>query len=97
MKRIILAVGFCVSALALSGCVGGGVAGAAGSAVASNALSAGLTSGSNKARFGRMTCEQLDAEIKGARSQMLSPFAVMSASGYIRDAQEVAKSKGCAI
>lgn len=82
-------------AAVLGGC--DGAAGAAGQALAGSAASGVLASGSNKARFARQNCDQLNAEIVAARRTMINPLTIPSTQAYIRDAQEVAASKGCAI
>lgn len=79
----------------MSGC--DGAAGAAGQALAGSAASGMLTSGSNKARFNRQSCEELQAEIAGARRGMINPLTIPSTQAYIKDAQEVAAAKGYTI
>ena len=79
--------------LAVSGC--GTVAGAAGSAIAGSAVSGALAGGGNKARFSRMSCDELSKEIASAQRSMMNPTNIPYARAYIRDAQEVAADMGC--
>ncbi len=88
---------YVVPLIALAGLPGcGGMAGAAGQALAGSAATGMVTSGSNKARFSRLNCEQLAAEIAGAKRGMINPLTIPSTQAYIKDAQSVAASKGCA-
>ena len=87
----ILAVAF-----SLSGCVNG-VAGAAGQAVASSAATGVIASGTNRARFQRQSCEQLEEEIRSAQRSMINPLTIPSTQAYIRDARAVAAEKGCTL
>lgn len=81
------------TALSLSGC--SGIAGAAGQAVAGTAATAVLTGGTNRARFQRQSCEELQREISSAQRSMINPLTIPSTQGYIRDARAVATEKGC--
>jgi hypothetical protein len=79
------------STLSACGTAGGLVA----SDVAGSVATGAVANGPNKARFSRMDCNQLAAEIAGAKRQMINPMAIPSTQAYIRDAQEVAAAKGC--
>ncbi len=96
MKRILIS--FCAlgATLALSGCMGGGVGGAAAQAVAGSAATGAITSGQNRARFQRQDCETLQREIQGAQRAMINPLTIPSTQAYIRDARAVATQKNCA-
>lgn len=78
----------------LTGCVGT-VAGAAGQAVAGSVMTGVITGGQNRARFSRLDCAQLEAEIAGAQRAMINPMTIPSTQAYIRDARAVAEEKGC--
>ena len=82
-------------ATALAGC--DGAAGMAGQALAGSAATGMMASGSNKARFTRQSCDELKAEIASAKRGMINPLTIPSTQAYIKDAQEVAASKGCAV
>lgn len=82
-------------AMALGGC--DGAAGLAGQALAGSVATGAIASGSNKARFARQDCDQLKAEIAGARRAMINPMTIPSTQAYIKDAQDVAASKGCVL
>lgn len=79
----------------LSGCATT-MAGAAGSALAGSAATGVLASGGNRSRFARQDCDQLQAEIAGARRAMMNPMTIPSSQAYIRDARAVAVEKNCA-
>lgn len=91
--RIILIPAIMAAAFSLSGCTG--IAGAAGQAVAGTAATAVLTGGTNRARFQRQSCEELEREISGAKRAMINPLTIPSTQAYIRDARAVATEKGC--
>lgn len=94
MTRITLVCALCASALSLSGCVSN-AGGLAGQALAGSAATGALTSGTNRARFQRQTCEQLAEEIKSAQRAMINPLTIPSTQAYIKDARAVADEKGC--
>lgn len=92
MSAVIISLGLIGS---LSGCATS-MAGAAGQALAGSAATGAITSGSNRARFQRQDCDQLQAEIAGARRGMINPLTIPSTQAYIRDARAVAVEKECA-
>jgi hypothetical protein len=79
----------------LSGCATT-MAGAAGQALAGSAATGAVASGGNRSRFARQNCDQLQAEIAGARRAMINPMTIPSTQAYIRDARAVAVEKDCA-
>jgi hypothetical protein len=79
----------------LSGCIGGGAVGLAGSALAGSAATGAITGNSNRARFSRQSCDELAREIAGAQRVMINPLAIPSTQAYIKDARAVAAEKGC--
>lgn len=93
MKKTICATAIVASAFMLSGCMGSG--GALVSAAAGSAATGAITSGSNRARFQRQSCDQLAEEIKSAQRAMINPVTIPSTQAYIRDARAVADEKGC--
>jgi hypothetical protein len=94
-KRIFVSVLSLGLMTALSGCVGGGVVGTAGTALAGSAATGAITGGTNRARFSRQSCEELAAEVAGAQRAMINPLTIPSTQAYIRDAKAVAAEKGC--
>jgi len=90
---LVLGLSFAVAS-GLSGCLGT-AGGAAVTAVAGTAATGAITSGSNRARFSRLECSELEAEIAGAQRAMINPLAIPSSQAYIRDARAVAEEKGC--
>lgn len=79
----------------LSGCATT-MAGTVGQSLAGSAATGALASGGNRSRFARQSCDQLQAEIAGARRAMINPLTIPSTQAYIRDARAVAVEKECA-
>lgn len=95
MKKQLTAILVLGSSLTLAGCIGGGVAGAAGQAVAGSVLTGVIAGGTNRARFQRLDCAGLESEIAGAYAAMINPTTIPFNQAYIRDARSVAEEKGC--
>lgn len=93
MLKSSLALTFVLSSFALSGCMGS--AGSLASAGAQSAASGAITSGTNRARFQRQNCDQLEQEVLSAQRAMINPLTIPSTQAYIRDARAVASEKGC--
>jgi hypothetical protein len=96
LKRHFIISAALMSAFALSGCMGS-AGGLVGSAVAGSVATGAVASGPNKARFSRMDCAQLQAEINGAKRGMINPLTIPSTQAYINDAKTVAAAKNCVI
>lgn len=93
MLKTPLVLSLVLSSFALSGCMGS--AGGLASAAAQSAASGAITSGTNRARFQRQSCDQLEQEVLSAQRAIINPLAIPSTQAYIRDARAVATEKGC--
>lgn len=91
MRRISVLL---LCAYSLSGCMSG-AGGLVGNAVAGSVATGVIASGPNQARFSRMDCGQLAAEITNAQRGMINPLTIPSTQAYIKDARTVAAQKNC--